>query len=63
MEEIRWEGSGTLESGNFTLLYGECNVNHQLGTVFFLVHRRIRLAVKWMEFISDIVLNIAFMKE
>ena len=30
--EVRWEGSGTLESGNNTLFYGEGN---QLGTGFF----------------------------
>ena len=32
---VRWEGSGTLESGNYTLLYGEGNANHDLGTEFF----------------------------
>ena len=31
VQEIRWGGSGTLESGNYTLFYGEDNVNHQLG--------------------------------
>jgi Endonuclease/Exonuclease/phosphatase family. len=45
VQEVRWEGSGTLESGNYTLFYGE-------GTGFFL-HGRIRSAVKKVEFISD----------
>ena len=26
VQEVRWEGSGTLESGNYTLFYGEGNV-------------------------------------
>ena len=28
VQEVRWEGSGILESGNYTLFYA----NHQLGT-------------------------------
>ena len=52
VQEVRWEGSGTLELGNYTSFYREGNANHQLGTEFF-VHRRIRSAVKKVEFISD----------
>ena len=25
VQEVRWEGSGTLKSGNYTLFYGEGN--------------------------------------
>ena len=32
VQEVRWEGSGTLESGTYALFYGEGNANHQLGT-------------------------------
>ena len=31
VQEVRWEGNGTLESGMYSLFY----VNHQLGTGFF----------------------------
>ena len=44
VQRVRREVSGTLESGNYTLLYVEDNANHQLGTGFF-VNRKIRLAV------------------
>jgi hypothetical protein len=52
VQEVRWEGCGTLESRNYTLFYGEGNANHQLRTGFFL-NRRITSAVKRAEFISD----------
>ena len=45
VQEVRWEGSGTLESGSYTLFYGEGNANHQPGPGFF-VHGRIRSSVK-----------------
>ena len=43
---------GTLESGKYTLIYGEFNANHLLAPGFFL-HRRDRSAGKRVEFISD----------
>ena len=32
VQEVRWEGNGTLESGNYILFYGGGNINHQLRT-------------------------------
>ena len=52
VQKVRWEGSGTSESGSHTLFYGKGNANHQLGAGFF-VHRRIRSTVRKVEFISD----------
>ena len=52
VQEVTWEGSGTFESGNYALLYGEGNANYQLGAGF-VVHRRIRSAVKRVNFTSD----------
>ena len=48
VQEVRWECSGTLESGNYTLVYGEPSTGDRS-----FVHRRIRSAVKKVEFISD----------
>ena len=28
VQEVRWEGNGSLESENYTLLYGGGNANH-----------------------------------
>ena len=36
VQKVRWEGSGTLQSGNYTLFYEEDNANHQLGTGVFV---------------------------
>jgi Endonuclease/Exonuclease/phosphatase family. len=54
VHKVRWEGSGTLESGYYTLFYWEGNANHQLGTGYFL-HRPIRSVDKKVEFIGDCV--------
>jgi len=52
VQEIRWEKGGTVRAGDYNIFYGKGNENHQLGRDFF-VHRRIVLAVKRVEFVSD----------
>ena len=47
VQEVRWEGSGTLESGNYTLFYGEGNANHQPGTGFLLIGELGQQSKRW----------------
>jgi hypothetical protein len=49
VQEVR---GGTKPAGEYKFFYGKGNENHELGTGFF-VHKRILLAVKGVEFISD----------
>jgi hypothetical protein len=52
VQEVRWEGSGTASAGEYTFIYRKGNENNELGTGFF-VFKRIILALKSVQFVSD----------
>jgi hypothetical protein len=53
VQEVRWDKGGTERAKDYTFLYGAVNEDHQLGTGFFFVHKRIISAVRRVEFVSD----------
>jgi exonuclease III len=52
VQEVRWEGEGYKTVDNYAFLYGKENVNHQIGTGFF-VQIGIISAVIRVEYVSD----------
>jgi hypothetical protein len=53
MQEVRWEGSGTVPAREYKLLYRKGNENHELGTGFFFLHERIISAVQRVKFVTN----------
>jgi hypothetical protein len=51
-QEVGWEGGGTEPAEEYKFSHGKGSENHELGTGLF-VHKRIILAVKKVEFVSD----------
>ena len=47
LQHVRWEGSGTLESENYTLFYGEGNAHHQLITGFVFLGELGQQSKRW----------------
>jgi hypothetical protein len=52
LQEVRWDGGGTEPAGEYSFFYGKGNENYELSTGVF-AYKRIILAVKRIEFVSD----------
>jgi hypothetical protein len=59
VQQVRWEGGGTVPAGEYTFFYGKRNENHELVTGFF-VHKRFMSAVKRVVLVSDRVSYMTF---
>jgi hypothetical protein len=45
LQEIRWDGNGTIEIQDTTIFYGECNKDRQFGTGF-AIHKNLVHSVR-----------------
>jgi hypothetical protein len=50
--QVRWEGGGTEQAGEYTFFYGNGNENNESGTGSF-VQKKIMSTLKRIEFVSD----------